>query len=106
MSEKGGCGHCPHTRKTCYELRRTDGICGYDGVFTEIEYDECPYRLAPTNADRIRSLSDEGLAMFINSIDTFLSSFTTYIGAESVENVREWLKERDDRPLLGRRNYE
>ena len=60
--KRGGCGHCPYDENSCYELKRTGGICAYDGVFTEITYEKCKFRKFPTNADRIRSMTDEELA--------------------------------------------
>ena len=62
---RGGCGHCPYDETSCYELKRTGGICAYDGVFTEITYEDCEFRKFPTNADRIRQMTDEELAEWL-----------------------------------------
>ena len=61
----GGCGQCPYDETSCYEMKKTGGICAYDGVFTQITFAKCPYRLAPTNADRLRNMTDERLAQFL-----------------------------------------
>lgn len=66
--KRGGCGQCPYDETTCYEMKKTGGICAYDGLFVEITFDECKYRKFPTNGDRIRNMTDERLAEFLSKV--------------------------------------
>lgn len=92
--EKGGCGECPYTEKDCYTLRKMDGVCAYDGIFTEIEFAKCKFRLAPTNADRIRAMTDEELWHFLE--DWGISKWCPHKKCGDMEDCRDciydWLK--------------
>lgn len=96
--EKGGCGECPYTEKDCYTLRKMDGVCAYDGIFTEIEFAKCKFRLAPTNADRIRAMSDEELAKLITHPKRLLYCCFEFgnCGDDCSECALEWLKKEVD----------
>lgn len=96
--EKGGCGECPYTEKDCYTLRKMDGVCAYDGIFTEIEFAKCKFRLAPTNADRIRAMTDEELAKFLLEFEYHESNLycmklnSCTWDDPCADCLREWLK--------------
>lgn len=91
MSEtvkRGGCGQCPYDETTCYEMKKTGGICAYDGLFVEITFDECKYRKFPTNGDRIRSMTDEQIEKWYWWMHQEMMSYT-----DSVEFLHQWLKQ-------------
>ena len=90
--KKGGCGLCPYDKDTCYHIRK-EGFCFYDGLFTEIVFDECPHRLAPTNYDRIRVMSVEELARWI--ADELIEP-GYYDGDQCYELWLDWLKQEAD----------
>lgn len=87
--KRGGCGQCPYDETTCYEMKRTGGICAYDGLFVEITFDECKYRKFPTNGDRIRNKTDEALAKFLDKVSD---------GCDGCPNMRKCMYEECEDP--------
>ena len=62
----------------------------------ECNHTDCPYRTEPiTNADRIRAMSDEELAKFINTIKTRAALCKAVKNNDAFEELcsAEWLKQ-------------
>jgi hypothetical protein len=54
----------------------------------QCEHTDCPYRTKPqTNADRIRAMSDEELAVFLRTVEYDVEQFPF------VQDWDKWLKE-------------
>ncbi len=85
------------------KFRAADGKCLRDKMFPYKEYcvdAPCPHYTVQTNADRIRSMTDEELAEFINDVFYTLATrpgMCDVCDNDSVTNCREcwldWLKQ-------------
>lgn len=73
------CDHC-HMRARC--------LLNYDGVLCRKNRS-----VEPTNADRIRAMSDEELADFFDSIVQDWHQGTAQIGNRIIDSWLDWLKE-------------
>lgn len=92
--KSGGWGLCPYDgEETCKEMRE-HGECFYEGTFERVKYDDCQYRIQHiTNADRIRSMADNELAEFLDSIVQDWHQGTAQIGDRIIDSWLNWLKE-------------
>lgn len=91
------CKNCKHLRTMCDRRDEAFKWCAYvnDNPNEDMERD-CEYYVPQTNADRIRSMTDEELLDFLCSIETYeQGSVKTIEGGVamcSVTEVEQWLK--------------
>ena len=78
----GGLGMGDEPVDACRNFRASEWVCPYAETWT---FHKCEYRWMPTNADRIRSMTDEEMASFLSCIDT------SWKPAYSRKDRDEWL---------------
>lgn len=61
----GGLGMGDEPVDACRNFRASEWVCPYAETWT---FHKCEYRWMPTNAERLRSMSDEELAEFLETL--------------------------------------
>ena len=64
----GGLGMGDEPVDACRNFRASEWVCPYAETWT---FHKCEYRWMPTNADRIRSMTDEELAQYMGDVQTW-----------------------------------